>query len=160
MDEIPVSIEVNGRMQRSAVEPRQLLVHFLRVTAGLTGTHVGCDTSYCGACTVLLDGAAVKACTVLTVQADGRKVRTVEGLAQPDRPHALQESFSRHHALQCGYCTPGKLMSAASLLEQAREVDEAAVRKALAGNICRCTGYQPIVEAVLDAARTLRKANA
>ena len=147
-------------MERAAVEPRQLLVHFLRVNAGLTGTHVGCDTSYCGACTVHLDGQAVKGCNVFTVQADRRKVRTIEGLAQPGQLHVLQESFSRHHALQCGYCTPGMLMSAAYLLEQTPEVDEADVRKALAGNTCRCTGYQPIIEAVLDAAQTMRKEKA
>ncbi len=163
MDDITsavVAVEVNGRVHRAAVEPRQLLVHFLRTNAGLTGTHVGCDTSYCGACTVQLDGRAVKSCNLFTVQADGRKVRTVEGLAEAGKLHVLQESFSRHHALQCGYCTPGMLMSAVSLLEHTIEPDEAAVRKALAGNTCRCTGYQSIIAAVLDAAQALRKGGA
>ena len=155
-----VAVEVNGRVHRAAIEPRQLLVHFLRTNVGLTGTHVGCDTSYCGACTVHLDGRAVKSCNLFTVQADGRRVRTVEDLAQAGKLHVLQESFSRHHALQCGYCTPGMLMSAAFLLEQTTEVDEAAVRKALAGNTCRCTGYQSIIAAVLDAARALKQGGA
>ncbi|MGQ0653884.1 MAG: (2Fe-2S)-binding protein [Betaproteobacteria bacterium] len=153
-----MAITVNGQPHRAAVEPRQLLVHFLRNTLSMTGTHVGCDTAYCGACTVLLDGMAVKSCNVFTVQADGRRLDTVEGLARESKPSVLQEAFSRHHALQCGYCTPGMLMCATHLLQKTPDVDEAAVRKALAGNVCRCTGYQTIVAAVLDAASQMKKA--
>ena len=155
-----VEITVNGQPQVAAVEPRQLLVHFLRRDCGLTGTHVGCDTSYCGACTVELDGMPVKSCNVLTVQADGRSVRTVEGLESPAGLHVLQQSFSQLHALQCGYCTPGMLMAATRLVESGQALDEHDVRKALAGNVCRCTGYQNIVLAVLDASRRIREARA
>ena len=129
-----------------------LLVEWIRTVAGQTGTHVGCDTSYCGACTVLLDDLPVKSCTVLAVRADGARVRTVEGLAQAGSLSGLQQAFSEHHALQCGYCTPGMLMAATALIEQGGEIDEGRVRKALAGNVCRCTGYQNIVSAVLAAA--------
>ncbi|MDP9896839.1 carbon-monoxide dehydrogenase small subunit [Variovorax boronicumulans] len=152
-----VSINVNGSVQRRQIEPRQLLVHFLRTECGLTGTHVGCDTAYCGACTVHLDGDPVKSCNVIAVQADLRSVRTVEGLEHDDHLHALQEAFSEHHALQCGFCTPGMLMAACALLESGSEIDEASVRKALSGNVCRCTGYQNIVTAVLAAAQQVKE---
>jgi carbon-monoxide dehydrogenase small subunit len=154
---VEVDIRVNDRLVRARTEPRQLLVEFVRVEAGLTGTHVGCDTSYCGACTVLLDGRSVKSCTLLTVQADGRSVRTVEGLARDEALHPLQEAFAEHHALQCGYCTPGFLMSAVQLLDQNPDPDEAAIRKALAGNVCRCTGYINIIAAVRAAAERMRR---
>ncbi|MEA3150454.1 MAG: aerobic carbon-monoxide dehydrogenase small subunit [Gammaproteobacteria bacterium] len=153
---VEVDIRVNGRLVRARTEPRQLLVEFVRLEAGLTGTHVGCDTSYCGACTVLLDGRSVKSCTLLTVQADGCSVRTVEGLARDEALHPLQQAFAEHHALQCGYCTPGFLMSAVQLLDQNPDPDEAAIRKALAGNVCRCTGYINIIAAVRAAAERMR----
>jgi len=152
-----VSINVNDSVQRRQIEPRQLLVHFLRTECGLTGTHVGCDTAYCGACTVHLDGHPVKSCNVLAMQADARTVRTVEGLEHDGHLHVLQEAFSEHHALQCGFCTPGMLMAACALLESDSEIDEASVRKALSGNVCRCTGYQNIVTAVLAAAHQLKE---
>ena len=154
---VEVGIRVNDRLVRARTEPRQLLVEFVRVEAGLTGTHVGCDTSYCGACTVLLDGRSVKSCTLLTVQADGCSVRTVEGLARDEALHPLQQAFAEHHALQCGYCTPGFLMSAVQLLDQNPDPDEAAIRKALAGNVCRCTGYINIIAAVRAAAERMRR---
>jgi carbon-monoxide dehydrogenase small subunit len=135
------------------VEPRLLLVHALREHLGLTGTHVGCDTSNCGACTVHLDGKAVKSCTVLAVQADGASVTTIEGMARDGELHPLQEAFWNDHALQCGYCTPGMIMAAAGLLAENPNPSEEEVRHALEGNLCRCTGYQNIVKAVLDAAR-------
>jgi carbon-monoxide dehydrogenase small subunit len=147
-----VSVEVNGRRYERAVEPRLLLVHFLRDVLGLTGTNVGCQTSLCGACTVLIDGRAVKSCTKLAVQADGRSVTTVEGLAGDGRLHPLQEAFRDQHALQCGYCTPGFLMAAKSLLDDNPNPSEAEIRKGLKGNICRCTGYHNIVRAVQQAA--------
>jgi carbon-monoxide dehydrogenase small subunit len=151
-----VTIHVNGQIQRRDVEPRQLLVHFLRTDCGLTGTHVGCDTAYCGACTVHLDGQPVKSCNVITVQADARAVGTVEGLENAGGLHVLQKAFSEHHALQCGFCTPGMLMSASALLASGADVTEESVRKALSGNLCRCTGYQNILAAVLSAAQTLK----
>jgi aerobic carbon-monoxide dehydrogenase small subunit len=147
-----VSVTVNGAEHRREVEPRQLLVHFLRDTLALTGTHVGCDTSNCGACTVHLDGDAVKSCTVLTVQADGAEVTTIEGLGAEGSLHPLQEAFWEHHGLQCGYCTPGMIMAGADLLAKNPDPDEDEVREALAGNLCRCTGYHNIVKAVLSAA--------
>ena len=147
-----VSVEVNGRRYERSVEPRLLLVHFLRDVLGLTGTNVGCQTSLCGACTVLIDGRAVKSCTKLAVQADGRSVTTVEGLAGDGRLHPLQEAFRDQHALQCGYCTPGFLMAAKSLLDDNPNPSEAEIRKGLKGNICRCTGYHNIVRAVQQAA--------
>jgi carbon-monoxide dehydrogenase small subunit len=147
-----VSVEVNGRRYERSVEPRLLLVHFLRDVLGLTGTNVGCQTSLCGACTVLIDGRAVKSCTKLAVQADGRSVTTVEGLAGDGRLHPLQEAFRDQHALQCGYCTPGFLMAAKSLLDDNPDPSEAEIRKGLKGNICRCTGYHNIVRAVQQAA--------
>jgi carbon-monoxide dehydrogenase small subunit len=148
-----VSITVNGMASDEQVEPRQLLVHFLRDTLGLTGTHVGCDTSNCGACTVHIDGDAVKSCTVLTVQADGSQVTTIEGMGNEDALHPLQEAFWKNHGLQCGYCTPGMIMAGADLLARNADPTEQEVREALAGNLCRCTGYHNIVKAVLDAAQ-------
>ena len=155
-DAVRVSLTVNGRNQTADVEPRLLLVHFLRDTLGLTGTHVGCDTSNCGACTVHLDGEAVKSCTVLAVQADGAEVTTIEGLGAEDALHPVQEAFWEHHGLQCGYCTPGMIMAAADLLARNAEPSEHEIRDALAGNLCRCTGYQNIVKAVQAAAAQSR----
>ena len=152
-DAVRVSVNVNGREHSADVEPRLLLVHFLRDTLALTGTHVGCDTSNCGACTVHVDGEAVKSCTVLAVQADGAEVTTIEGMGRDGDLHALQEAFWAHHGLQCGYCTPGMIMAAADLLERNPEPSEDDVRHALEGNLCRCTGYHNIVKAVLDAAQ-------
>jgi carbon-monoxide dehydrogenase small subunit len=148
-----VSVEVNGTRYEREVEARRLLVHFIRDDLDLTGTHVGCDTGNCGACTVLLDGRAVKSCMLLAVQADGRSVSTVEGLAPDGELTPLQRSFNEHHALQCGYCTPGMLMSAAALLESNPHPTEDEVRTAIQGNICRCTGYVNIVEAVVSAGK-------
>ncbi len=145
-----VSVTVNGEVHETEVEPRTLLVYFLRETLGLTGTNVGCDTSSCGSCTVLLDGDSVKSCSLLAVQADGREVTTVEGLAPEGGWHPLQEAFHRHHALQCGFCTPGMLMAAVSLLLERPNPTESEVREALSGNLCRCTGYHNIVKAILD----------
>ena len=147
-----VSITVNGVMQEREVEPRLLLAHFLRDVLALTGTHVGCDTSSCGACTVLIDGMAVKSCTMLAVQADGSAVTTIEGLAPAGELHPVQAAFWDQHALQCGYCTPGMIMTAVQLLERNPNPSEPEVRRALEGNLCRCTGYQNIVRAVLAAA--------
>jgi carbon-monoxide dehydrogenase small subunit len=146
-----VSVTVNGRAVERDVEPRLLLVHFLREELGLTGTHVGCDTSSCGACTVHLDGEAVKSCTVLAVQADGGSVTTIEGLGE-DGLHPMQEAFRDRHALQCGYCTPGMIMAAVDLLARNPHPSEREVREGLEGNLCRCTGYQNIVDAVLSVA--------
>ena len=148
----PVAIEVNGTQHSREVEPRLLLVHFLRETLGLTGTNVGCDTSQCGACTVLIDGQAVKSCTVLAVQADGAKVTTVEGLARDGKLHPLQEAFWEKHGLQCGFCTPGMLLTACDLLQRNPHPSEAEIRHGIEGNYCRCTGYQNIVAAVALAA--------
>jgi aerobic carbon-monoxide dehydrogenase small subunit len=151
-----VSVTVNGVRYDQDVEPRLLLVHFLRDTLGLTGTHVGCDTSNCGACTVHLNGDAVKSCTVLAVQADGAEVTTIEGMGTDDALHPLQEAFWKNHGLQCGYCTPGMIMAGADLLKKNPDPSEEEVREALAGNLCRCTGYHNIVKAVLDAAETTK----
>jgi carbon-monoxide dehydrogenase small subunit len=151
---VPVELRVNGVEHRLEVEPRLLLVHALRDRLGLTGTHVGCDTSNCGACTVHLDGQAVKSCTVLAVQADGAEVTTIEGMARDGELHPLQEAFWNDHGLQCGYCTPGMIMAAAGLLARNPNPTEDEVRHALEGNLCRCTGYHNIVKAVLDAAKT------
>ena len=145
---LAVSVAVNGETYEHEVDARRLLVHFLRDDLDLTGTHVGCDTGNCGACTVLLDGKAVKSCMLLAVQADGSQVTTVEGLAPDGELTLLQRSFSQHHALQCGYCTPGMLVSATSLLERNPAPSEDEIRRALQGNICRCTGYVNIVRAV------------
>jgi carbon-monoxide dehydrogenase small subunit len=150
-----ITVSVNGRAHTRDVEPRTLLVHFLRDSLGLTGTHVGCDTSQCGACTVLLDGRGVKACTVLAVQANGRQVTTIEGMATNGELHPLQAAFRETHGLQCGFCTPGMIMSAADLLSRTPNPSEAEIRHALEGNLCRCTGYQNIVKAVQHAAHTM-----
>ena len=147
-----VSIAVNGEKTEHDVEPRVLLVHYLREVVGLTGTNVGCDTSSCGACTVHLDGEAVKSCTVLAVQADGHAVTTIEGLAQDGVLAPMQEAFRQNHGLQCGFCTPGMVMAATSLVTEGRVTDERSVREGLEGNLCRCTGYHNIVQAVLAAA--------
>jgi carbon-monoxide dehydrogenase small subunit len=148
-----VKVVVNGVEYERDVEARRLLVHFLRDDLELTGTHVGCDTGNCGACTVLLDGHAIKSCMLLAIQADGATIETVEGLAGDGELHPLQQAFGAHHALQCGYCTPGMLMSAKYLLDSNPEPTEHEIRKAIQGNICRCTGYVNIVEAIASAAR-------
>jgi aerobic carbon-monoxide dehydrogenase small subunit len=148
-----ISVEVNGETYEREVEARRLLVHFIRDDLELTGTHVGCDTGNCGACTVICDGQAIKSCMMLAVQADGRKIETVEGLAGDGDLTALQQAFSAHHALQCGYCTPGMLMSAKALLAGNPEPTENEIRRAIQGNICRCTGYVNIVDAIAAAAR-------
>jgi aerobic carbon-monoxide dehydrogenase small subunit len=153
-----VTVAVNGQSRSAEVEPRLLLVHFLRETLGLTGTHVGCDTSGCGACTVLVDGVPVKSCTMFAVQVDGRAVTTVEGLQADGQPHPLQEGFKEEHGLQCGFCTPGMLLVTAALLEENPDPTEEEVRWAISGNICRCTGYQNIVNAVQWAAEKKRSA--
>jgi carbon-monoxide dehydrogenase small subunit len=149
---VPITVTVNGQLHAGDVEPRQLLVHFLRDTLGLTGTHVGCDTSNCGACTIHLDGDAVKSCTVLAVQADGAEVTTIEGMGSEGDLHPMQEAFWANHGLQCGYCTPGMIMAGADLIAKNPSPTEQEVREALAGNLCRCTGYHNIVKAVLSAA--------
>jgi carbon-monoxide dehydrogenase small subunit len=151
-----VSIKVNGVATNQDVEPRLLLVHYLRDVLGLTGTNIGCDTTSCGACTVLLGGRSVKSCTVLAAQADGGEVTTIEGLAQDGRLHPMQEAFREHHGLQCGYCTPGMVMAAVSLANEGKAGDEAAVREGLEGNLCRCTGYHNIVQAVLSGAGAMK----
>ena len=148
-----VSIIVNGIVQSREVEARTLLVQFLREHCGLTGTHVGCDTTQCGCCTVHLDGRAVKSCTVLAMQADGSEVTTIEGLRTPVQLHPLQEAFREHHALQCGYCTPGMVMQGVDIVRRGRAQDEAMIRHELEGNLCRCTGYQNIVDAIACYAR-------
>jgi carbon-monoxide dehydrogenase small subunit len=153
---IPISIEVNGVKRSLEVEPRLLLVHLLREKLSLTGTHVGCDTSSCGACTVLLDGVSVKSCTVLAAQADGSKVTTIEGIGAMDKLHPMQEAFWQAHGLQCGYCTTGMIMSAVDLLQRNPNPSDAEIRAGLEGNLCRCTGYQNIVKAVHAAALAMR----
>jgi aerobic-type carbon monoxide dehydrogenase small subunit (CoxS/CutS family) len=156
---IEVEVTVNGRRHREAVEPRLLLSDFIRHTLGLTGTHVGCEHGVCGACTVRLDGAAVRSCLLLAVQADGRSIETVEGLAQNGELSPLQRAFHEHHALQCGFCTPGILIAATDLLEAAAPgtVTRAQVEDLLSGHLCRCTGYEPIVEAILQSAQAERE---
>jgi len=158
MDKRRVAVTVNGEEHVVEVEPRLLLAHLLRQGLGLTGTHIGCDTTNCGACTVLVDDTAVKSCTMLAVQTDGHEVRTVEGMAQASELHPIQEGFREEHGLQCGYCTPGMMMSAMALLQRNPDPTEEDVRWALSGNLCRCTGYQNIVKAVLWAAAKLRPA--
>ncbi|HZU04804.1 MAG TPA: (2Fe-2S)-binding protein [Chloroflexota bacterium] len=150
-----ITVTVNGVRSTHEVEPRLLLVYFLRDVLGLTGTHVGCDTTQCGACTVHLNGKAVKSCTILAVQADGQEITTIEGLAQGDRLHPVQEGFRLKHGLQCGYCTPGMIMSAAALLAENPRPTEAEIRRAIDGNLCRCTGYYNIVAAIQWAAEQL-----
>jgi len=147
-----VSVTVNGKVRTADVEPRTLLVHFLRESLNLTGTHVGCDTSQCGACTVLVDGRSAKSCTIFAVQADGSAVTTIEGLAKDGQLHPLQEGFWAEHGLQCGYCTPGMIMSAANLLADTPKPTEEQIREGISGNFCRCTGYQHIVNAIQFAA--------
>ena len=155
-----VSVSVNGVAREAEVEPRTLLVYFLREALGLTGTNVGCDTSSCGSCTVLLDGESVKSCTLLAVQAEGREVTTIEGIADDGQMHPIQDAFHRNHGLQCGYCTPGMIMAAASFLQENPSPTDEQVRESLEGNLCRCTGYQNIVKSILDAAGTMSGAKA
>jgi carbon-monoxide dehydrogenase small subunit len=150
-----ISVTVNGTVHEAEVEPRLLLVHFIREVLGLTGTHIGCDTTNCGACTVLLDGRAVKSCTVFAVQADGRQIMTVEGLAQDGKLHPIQEGFYEKHGLQCGFCTPGMMMTAYAFLQQNPDPTEEQIRWAISGNLCRCTGYVNIVEAIRYAAEKM-----
>lgn len=152
-----ITITVNGRVHRHEVEPRLLLVYYIRETLGLTGTHIGCDTTSCGSCTVLLNGQAVKSCTMLAVQADGADILTVEGLAQDGKLHPIQEGFWEEHGLQCGFCTPGMMLSALQLLARNPDPTDAQIRHAIDGNLCRCTGYQHIVNSVRYAARKLRE---
>jgi carbon-monoxide dehydrogenase small subunit len=151
-----INVTVNGTVHAAEVESRLLLVHFIRENLRLTGTHIGCDTSHCGACTVHLDGEPVKSCTVLAVQADGCKIRTVEGLEQGGKLHPVQEGFTEKHGLQCGYCTPGMMMTSVALLERNKNPSEEAIREAISGNLCRCTGYVNIVKAVQYAAEKMR----
>ncbi len=150
-----VTITTNGVTATHDVEPRLLLVHYLRDVLGLTGTHIGCDTTSCGACTVMLDGLAVKSCTVLAVQADGGEILTVEGLARDGRLHPIQEAFWEEHALQCGFCTPGMMMTALQIIERHPEPTDEEIRRGLEGNLCRCTGYHNIVKAIHRAAREM-----
>ena len=152
----PITMTVNRKARQDQVEPRLLLVDYIRGTLGLTGTHVGCNTSQCGACTVLLDGDAVKSCTLFAVQADGAELLTIEGLAQDGELHPLQQGFWEEHGLQCGFCTPGMIMSSYDLLKRNPDPSEEEIRHALEGNLCRCTGYQNIVKSVQHAARTMR----
>lgn len=154
---LPVELAVNGKTYKRDIDPRTLLVEFIRDHLNLTGTHIGCDTSYCGACTIIVDGAAVKSCTLFAVQVDGSEVLTVEGLETEQGLHPVQQAFSDCHGLQCGYCTPGMLMSTLSLLADIPEPSIKDIRKRLAGNVCRCTGYQNIIKAVQAAARQLQE---
>lgn len=155
-----VELVVNGQRRSAEVEPRMLLVHFLRGELGLTGTHIGCDTTSCGACTVLLDGVPIKSCTMFAVQADGRELTTVEGLRQAGALHPIQEGFKEEHGLQCGFCTPGMMLTSAALLGENPNPTEEEIRWALSGNICRCTGYQNIVKAVQWAAEKMQSEQA
>jgi len=153
---VTVTLTVNGAAHDMRIEPRELLVSVLRDRLGLTGTHIGCETTSCGACTVLLDGRSVKSCTMLAVQAQGHHITTIEGLAGPDGLHPVQRAFRSCHGLQCGFCTPGMVLATVSLIEEGRAADEDSVRSALEGNLCRCTGYHNIVQAVLSAARAIQ----
>ena len=153
---VQVSMKVNGRSRKAQVEPRTLLIHFLREGLNLTGAHIGCDTSQCGACTVLIGGRSVKSCTVFAVQADGAEITTIEGLADGDKLHPLQEGFWEEHGLQCGYCTPGMIMSAVNLLAENPQPTEQQIREGISGNFCRCTGYQHIVSDIQHAAASPR----
>ena len=155
-----ISVKVNGAEHQAEVEPRLLLVHFIRETLRLTGTHIGCDTSHCGACTVVLDGRAIKSCTMFAVQADGRDILTVEGLEQDGKLHPLQEGFCEEHGLQCGYCTPGMLMTGYAFLNNNSSPSEDEIRHAISGNLCRCTGYVNIVKAYEYAAAKMREGGA
>ncbi len=154
-----ISVTVNGEAHEAEVEPRLLLVHFLRDTLGLTGTHVGCDTSNCGACTIHVDGESAKSCTMLAVQADGHEIKTIEGMADGATLHPLQQAFWDQHGLQCGFCTPGMIMQASWLLDQNPDPSEAEIREGISGNLCRCTGYVNIVKAIQQAAGTLSEAD-
>jgi carbon-monoxide dehydrogenase small subunit len=154
MDKVAIKVNVNGVDHAAEIEPRLLLVHFLRENLRLTGTHIGCDTSHCGACTVIMDGRAIKSCTAFAVQADGRKIMTVEGLEQDGKLHPLQDGFFQEHGLQCGYCTPGMLMTGYAFLGETKTDDE--IRHAISGNLCRCTGYVNIVKAYQYAAQKMR----
>jgi len=154
-----INVKVNGRAVSRQVEDRTLLVEFLRETLGLTGTHVGCDTGQCGACVVHLDGRAIKSCTMMAAQASGAQITTIEGLAKGDDLHPMQAAFHQHHALQCGFCTPGMLTTAHALLTEEPDADADRIRSVLSGNLCRCTGYIPIVEAVLEARAAYRKSD-
>jgi aerobic carbon-monoxide dehydrogenase small subunit len=157
MAKIGISVKVNGVEYKAEVEPRLLLVHFIRENLRLTGTHIGCDTSHCGACTVVLDGRAIKSCTIFAVQADGREILTVEGLEQDGKLHPLQEGFFQEHGLQCGYCTPGMLMTGYAFLKNNPSPNEGEIRQAISGNLCRCTGYVNIVKAYQYASEKLRE---
>ncbi len=151
-----ISVTVNGATQQNEVEPRLLLVHYLRDVLGLTGTHIGCETSLCGACTVMVDGQAVKSCTVLAAQVDGSNVTTIEGLARDGNLHPVQQAFWEHHGLQCGFCTPGMIMATTQLLQRNPDPTEEEIRHGIEGNLCRCTGYQHIVQAVQCAAKKMK----
>jgi aerobic carbon-monoxide dehydrogenase small subunit len=154
-----ISVTINGKKESGDVEPRTLLVEFIRYQLGLTGTHVGCDTSQCGACTIHMNGRSIKACTLLAVQADGQDIATIEGVAQPDGSlHPMQEAFRENHGLQCGFCTPGMIMSALAMVERHKgeELDEQTIREELEGNLCRCTGYQGIVKAITAGAKAMQ----
>ncbi|MCM8749966.1 (2Fe-2S)-binding protein [Thermomicrobiaceae bacterium CFH 74404] len=157
MERVPIQLTVNGQPYQAEVEPRMLLVHFIRDVLNLTGTHIGCDTTSCGACTVLWDGRPVKSCTVFAVQADGGEIQTVEGLERDGQLHPVQEGFWEEHGLQCGFCTPGMIMTAVALLQENPDPSEEEIRKAIAGNLCRCTGYVNIVKAIQYAARKMRE---
>jgi carbon-monoxide dehydrogenase small subunit len=156
-DKHHIRVRLNGVEKQADVEPRLLLIHFIRDVAGQTGTHLGCDTTSCGACTVLLDGQPIKSCTLFAVQADGREIMTVEGLIQGGKLHPIQEGFHQEHGLQCGFCTPGMMMSALALLEKNPEPTEEEIRWGISGNLCRCTGYQNIVKAVQHASSKMRE---
>ena len=160
MDKVAIKVNVNGVEHAAEVEPRLLLVHFLRETLRLTGTHIGCDTSHCGACTVVMDGRAIKSCTAFAVQADGRKILTVEGLEQEGKLHPLQDGFFQEHGLQCGYCTPGMLMTGYAFLGENNNPTDDEIRHAISGNLCRCTGYVNIVKAYQYAAQKMREGGA
>jgi aerobic carbon-monoxide dehydrogenase small subunit len=152
---VAVTVTVNGKTYRNEVEPRLLLVHYLRDVLGLTGTHVGCDTSQCGACTIIMNGAAVKSCTVLAVQADGADLETIEGLAKDGKLHPIQTGFWEEHGLQCGFCTPGMIMTSVDLLKNNPAPSEEEIRRGIEGNLCRCTGYQNIVKAIQHASKAM-----
>jgi carbon-monoxide dehydrogenase small subunit len=160
MATVPIKVTVNGVEHNTDIEPRLLLVHYLRETLRLTGTHIGCDTSHCGACTVVMDGRAVKSCTVFAVQADGRSITTVEGLEQDGKLHPLQDGFFQEHGLQCGYCTPGMLMTGIAFLKENNNPSDDEIRHAISGNLCRCTGYVNIVKAYQYAAQKMRDGGA
>jgi len=160
MAKVPIKVTVNGVEHSTEIEPRLLLVHYLRETLRLTGTHIGCDTSHCGACTVVMDGRAVKSCTVFAVQADGRSITTVEGLEQDGKLHPLQDGFFQEHGLQCGYCTPGMLMTGIAFLKSNNNPSDDEIRHAISGNLCRCTGYVNIVKAYQYAAQKMREGGA